>query len=93
MSAHPLSTQKQCYCTYSDIGDIALPNRKFLFPYDHNHHSNINININRDLSYNAIEQLGPDSLPHLPNLKTLLLNNNRLVWLMYIYDIHVDLER
>merc|ERR1719341_1094327 len=31
-----------------------------------------------DLSYNAIEQLGPDSLPHLPNLKSLLLNNNRI---------------
>ena len=39
----------------------------------------------RDLSYNAIEQLGPDSLPHLPNLKSLLLNNNRLVANMYPY--------
>ena len=31
----------------------------------------------RDLSYNAIEHLGPDSLPHLPHLTTLHLKNNR----------------
>ena len=45
----------------------------------------LTLSLLRDLSYNAIEQLGPDSLPHLPNLKSLLLNNNRLVAHIYPY--------